>query len=94
MFAGERLTHHYVKEGVGIAVGLFLAALTSVGLCSLTSTPLNAGGAILSLLQRPQNEKVFLLMPVGYPSEDATVPFRWQGGTPLRKPLSAICTVY
>jgi hypothetical protein len=92
--AGERLTHHYVKEGVGIAVGLFLAALTQVGLFSLTSTPLNAGSAILAVLRRPANEKVFLLMPVGYPAQDATVPYRWEGGTPLRKALSDISTVY
>lgn len=91
---GERLTHYYVKEGVGIAVGLFLAALTNVGLFSLTSTPLNAGSAICSVLQRPPNERVFLLMPVGYPASDATVPYRWGGGTPLRKAVSDICTIY
>mgnify|MGYP005996119215 CR=1 FL=1 len=83
-----------MKEGVGIAVGLFLAALTNVGLFSLTSTPLNAGSAICSILARPANEKVFLLMPVGYPAPDATVPFRDEAGTPLRKALSAISTTY
>lgn len=92
--AGERLTHHYVKEGVGIAVGLFLAALTNVGLFSLTSTPLNAGSDICAVLDRPLNEKVFLLMPVGYPAHDATVPYRWDGGVPLRKKLSDISSFY
>lgn len=94
---GERLTHHYVKEGVGIAVGLFLSALTNVGLFSLTSTPLNAGGAICALLDRPSNEKVFLLMPLGFPAQDATVPYRCnpgQPGTSLRKTLSEISTSY
>lgn len=55
---GEKLTHYYVKEGVGIAVGLFLSALTNIGLFTLTSTPLNAGGTICQLLSRPANEKV------------------------------------
>ena len=87
-----------MKEGVSIAVGLFLAALTNVGLFSLTSTPLNAGSAICAVLDRPANEKVLFLMPVGYPSRDATVPFRCDAdtdaGTPLRKPLAEISTTY
>lgn len=40
----------------------------------MTTTPLNAGGLIRNLLQRPLNEKVLVLLPVGYPLEDATVP--------------------
>ena len=65
-----------------------------MGLFSLTSTPLNAGGAICGVLGRPANEKVFVLMPVGYPAENATVPYRWSGGTALRKSLSDISEVY
>ena len=83
-----------MKEGVSIAVGLFLAALTNIGLFSLTSTPLNAGSAICSVLQRPANEKVLFLMPVGYPARDASVPCRCEEGTPLRKPLAEISTSY
>jgi len=51
---------------------------------TLTSTPLNCGPAIRSLLNRPANEKLVLLLPVGYPAEDATVPDL------QRKPLSEI----
>lgn len=92
--AGEKKTHYYTKEGVGLAVGLFLSALTNVGLFTLTSTPLNAGSTILDLLHRPANEKLFLLMPVGYPGEKATVPFRSEDGVPLRKQLTEIHSVY
>jgi iodotyrosine deiodinase len=41
---------------------------------TLTSTPLNCGPALRALLHRPDNEKLMLLLPVGYPAEDATVP--------------------
>ena len=94
-WSGEKSTHYYVKEGVGIAVGLFLSALTNVGLFSLTSTPLNAGSAICNILNRPENERVFVLMPVGYPSSDATVPYRTETGpSAMRKNVSEICHVY
>ena len=84
-----------MKEGVGIAVGLFLSALTNVGLFSLTSTPLNAGSTICNILNRPSNEKVFVLMPVGYPAADATVPFRHDSGpSAIRKDLKDICKIY
>eukprot|EP00602_Paraphysomonas_sp_CaronLab_P000740 CAMPEP_0185028914 /NCGR_PEP_ID=MMETSP1103-20130426/14997_1 /TAXON_ID=36769 /ORGANISM="Paraphysomonas bandaiensis, Strain Caron Lab Isolate" /LENGTH=262 /DNA_ID=CAMNT_0027563493 /DNA_START=109 /DNA_END=897 /DNA_ORIENTATION=+ len=92
--SGKKLTHYYVKEGVGIAVGLFISALTNIGLFTLTSTPLNAGSSILQILNRPLNEKLFLLMPVGYPALDATVPYRGERGVPLRKNLSDITTLY
>ncbi|CAM9113402.1 unnamed protein product, partial [Ectocarpus fasciculatus] len=93
--SGEKSTHYYVKEGVGIAVGLFVAALTNVGLFSLTSTPLNAGSSICGLLNRPSNEKVFVLMPVGFPAGDATVPFRHDSGSSaIRKDLKDICKIY
>lgn len=51
---------------------------------TLTSTPLNCGVAIRNLLGRPLNEKLVLLLPVGYPAENATVPDL------QRKPLSEI----
>ena len=54
--------------------GLFLAAVQVAGLVTLTSTPLNCGPALRSLLDRPQNEKLLMLLPLGYPSPDATVP--------------------
>ncbi len=54
--------------------GLFLAAVQNSGLATLTSTPLNCGPALRSLLGRPSNEKLLLCLPIGYPAEDATVP--------------------
>ena len=79
---------------MGIAVGLFLAALTNIGLFTLTSTPMNAGSIILSYLERPANERLFLLMPIGYPARNATVPYRGEGGVALRKNLDEIYTLY
>ena len=55
-------------------LGLFLAAMHTSGLVSLTSTPLNCGPALRQLLGRPSNEKLLALLPLGYPSKDATVP--------------------
>lgn len=48
--------------------------LQYAGLVTLTSTPMNCGGALRVLLNRPSQEKLMLLLPVGYPSPDATVP--------------------
>jgi len=79
--AGKRVDNYYVNESCGIAAGFFLAALHNVGLATLTSTPMGSEQAIRQMLHRPDNEKLFLLLPVGYPASDATVPFR----TPLRK---------
>ena len=54
--------------------GLFLAAVHNAGLVTLTSTPLNCGPALRELLNRPKNEKLLMLLPIGYASPDATVP--------------------
>ena len=70
---GSRVTHYYVKESVGIACGLFISALHNMGLATLTHTP-SPMGFLSRLLKRPANEKPFILFPVGYPSEGATVP--------------------
>lgn len=78
---GKRVDNYYVNESCGIAAGVLLTALHNVGLASLTSTPMGAEQAIREMLGRPENEKLFLLLPVGYPASDATVPYR----TPLRK---------
>lgn len=69
----ERLKHYYVKESVGIAVGFLLAALAHAGLAALTHTP-SPMGFLSALLGRPANERPYLLIPVGYPAEGATVP--------------------
>ncbi len=70
---GSTAKNYYVKESVGIACGLFIAALHTMGLATLTHTP--SPMAFLSdILERPANEKPFVLFPIGYPAEDAIVP--------------------
>ena len=61
-----------------------MCSLQYAGLVSLTSTPLNCGSALRTLLGRPPSEKLTLLLPVGYPAEDASVPDL------SRKPLEEI----
>jgi iodotyrosine deiodinase len=62
-----------VSESVGIACGFLLSAIHQLGLVSLTHTP-SPMNFLGELLKRPHNEKAFLLIPVGYAAEDATVP--------------------
>jgi iodotyrosine deiodinase len=80
---GSRRTHYYTTESCGIAAGLFIAALHRMGLATLTHTP-SPMGFLGELLGRPEHEKAFLLMPVGYPARDARVPDL------RRKPLEEI----
>lgn len=77
--------HYYVNESVGIATGLLVAAIHNAGLVSLTHTP-SPMGFLNEILGRPANERPFLLVVVGYPAADATVP------DITRKPLDAIAT--
>lgn len=63
----------YVRESVGISVGVLLAALTHAGLATLTHTP-SPMGFLTRILGRPPNERPYVVIPVGYPAEDATVP--------------------
>jgi iodotyrosine deiodinase len=65
--------NYYVMESVGLAAGFFLSAVHQAGLVSLTHTP-SPMQFLGSLLGRPANEKPFLLMPLGYPADDAVVP--------------------
>jgi iodotyrosine deiodinase len=70
---GRRRKNYYPKESVGIACGLFIAALHHMGLATLTHTP--SPMAFLSrILNRPPNERPFILFPVGYSAPDAEVP--------------------
>lgn len=69
----EKIKHYYVQESVGIAAGFLLAALHISGLATLTHTP-SPMGFLCSILDRPKNERPFLLIPVGFPSPEATVP--------------------
>lgn len=63
--AGNRVEHYYPAESCGIAVGMLVTALHNANLSTLTSTPMGAERAIRELCGRPDNEKVFLLLPVG-----------------------------
>lgn len=82
--------HYYVPESVGIACGFLVAAIHNANLVTVTSTPMGAYSRIAEELGRPSNEKVFLLLPVGFPSTSATVPYR----TEPRKPIRDVMTVY
>jgi nitroreductase len=79
--------HYYVKESVGLACGFLLTALHNAGLVTLTHTP-SPMGFLRELLGRPENERPFLLIPVGYPAEDCEVP------DIERKPLDEILVEY
>jgi nitroreductase len=83
----EKHTNYYVNESVGIAVGLFLSALHNAGLCSLTHTP-SPMKFLKKILQRPQNETPFLLIPVGLPADNVHVP------DITRKPLNEVIAYY
>jgi nitroreductase len=65
--------HYYMKESVGLACGLLIAALHNAGLATLTHTP-SPMNFLAEILDRPDNEKAYLLMPVGYPAEGCEVP--------------------
>ncbi|MCL4255171.1 MAG: nitroreductase family protein [Anaerolineae bacterium] len=86
---GEETTfkHYYVSESVGIAVGMLLASLHLAGLATLTHTP-SPMGFLGQLLNRPAHERAMILIPVGYPKPDATVP------DITKKPLDEVMVVY
>ena len=75
--------HYYTQESVGIACGVLLTALHHAGLATLTHTP-SPMGFLARILERPKNEKPFLLIPVGYPAPGCRVPDL------TRKPLDDI----
>lgn len=70
---GEKKKNYYVQESVGIATGMLIAAIHNAGLASLTHTP-SPMGFLNEILRRPKNERPFLILVVGYPEADATVP--------------------
>ena len=70
---GEKSKNYYVAESVGIATGMLITAIHRVGLVSLTHTP-SPMGFLNEILGRPENERPFLILVVGYPAPDATVP--------------------
>jgi hypothetical protein len=69
----QKIKHYYVSESVGIAVGLLLASLHQAGLATLTHTP-NPMAFLSEILERPPNERAYVVIPVGYPADDARVP--------------------
>lgn len=69
----EKLKNYYVTESVGIATGILITALHHAGLATLTHTP-SPMGFLNKVLDRPPNERPFLLLVVGYPADDALVP--------------------
>jgi nitroreductase len=84
---GRKRKNYYMPESVGIATGFLLNALHSAGLATLTHTP-NPMKFLTEILQRPTTERPFMLLVVGQPSEDATVP----AAALIKKPLEAIST--
>ena len=85
---GSRVKHYYVPESVGIATGMLITALHVSGLATLTHTP-NPMGFLRKLLGRPDNEKATMIIAVGHPSADATIPTMAK----VKKPLDDILTV-
>lgn len=83
----QKHKNYYVQESVGLACGMLLAAIHNAGLVALTHTP-SPMDVLTKILGRPDNERPFLLVPVGYAAEDATVP------DIRRKPLEEICVTY
>ncbi|MFM9874593.1 MAG: nitroreductase family protein [Fimbriimonadaceae bacterium] len=82
---GTKSKNYYMSESVGIAVGFLIQALHRAGLATLTHTPAPMT-FLREICNRPQNEKPFVLMPVGYPAKDCRVPDL------ERKPLDKIST--
>jgi nitroreductase len=80
---GRHKKHYYARESVGMAAGIFVTAIHHMGLATLTHTP-SPMGFLTTMLERPRNERPFVLFPVGYPADDATVPDL------QRKPLDEI----
>jgi iodotyrosine deiodinase len=70
---GHRARNYYVTESVGIATGILLTAIHHAGLAALTYTP-SRMGFLNRILDRPDNERPFLILVVGYPAENARVP--------------------
>jgi iodotyrosine deiodinase len=69
----QKEKHYYVQESVGIACGFLIAAIHEAGLATLTHTP-SPMNFLKTILNRPDNERPFLLLPVGYPAVEVFVP--------------------
>ncbi len=82
---GNKIKNYYVQESVGIATGMLITAIHHAGLVSLTHTP-SPMGFLNEILNRPDNERPYLILVVGYPAANATVP------DISKKPLAEIAT--
>ena len=85
--AGNKRKNYYMSESVGIATGFLLNALHSAGLATLTHTP-NPMKFLNQILERPGSERPYILLVVGHPAEDATVP----SAALVKKPLEEIAS--
>lgn len=84
---GEKRNNYYVNESIGIACGMLISAIHNAGLVTLTHTP-SPMNFLGTLLDRPENERAYLLLPVGHPQKDAEVPDL------ERKKLNELLVVY
>lgn len=84
---GSKKMNYYVNESVGLACGFLLAAIHHAGLVALTHTP-SPMNFLTKVLKRPENERPFLVIPVGYPHEETFVPKL------ERKPIDQIAEFY
>ncbi|MGS2719446.1 nitroreductase family protein [Paraglaciecola aestuariivivens] len=81
---GQKQTNYYVHESVGIATGFLINALHASGLATLTHTP-KPMSFLSKICQRPDNERPFMLLVVGYPAKDATIPVHAVNKKPLEQ---------
>lgn len=86
---GSRYKHYYVPESVGIATGVLITGLHHAGLSTLTHTP-NPMKFLNDILKRPEAEKPVMILAVGHPADDATVP----AAAKIKKPLDEILSVF
>lgn len=84
---GQKKNNYYVQESVGLASGFLLTAIHNAGLVGLTHTP-SPMNFLSKILERPEHEKPFLLVPVGYPAEECLVPQL------SRRPLDEVAKFY
>ncbi|MEM8894282.1 MAG: nitroreductase family protein [Bacteroidota bacterium] len=84
---GNKNNNYYVNESVGIACGMLISAIHRAGLVTLTHTP-SPMNFLTKILDRPANERPYLLLPVGYPEDEVYVP------SLTRKPLDDIAIFY
>ena len=85
----KKIKNYYVKESVGIATGILISSLHIAGLCMLTHTP-NPMNFLNKILKRPNNEKPFLLLVVGFPKKNCKVP----KFAKIKKTFNEITTIF